>query len=147
MAVKKFLDLSGVSTLLDQLKNIFVKTDDTTNTISSTDGSKIPTSQAVIDYVEVNAGNGNQGNTILVPVTASGFTLSGTTGRYEQIITVTGMTSGLGGTWDILRSGDVLSEQESEIAVSITDVIRQTNAIKIVCMEMPKSNYTLVLNI
>ena len=60
MAVKKFLDLSGVSTLLDQLKNIFVKTDDTTNTISSTNGSKIPTSQAVIDYVEENGGGGNK---------------------------------------------------------------------------------------
>lgn len=242
MAVKKFLDLSGVSTLLDQLKNIFVKTDDTTNTISSTDGSKIPTSQAVIDYVEENGGGGGgtsvaiakdipvtllstgwtgdsapysqqvtaldvregmtpliflQGqatdeqiyaynlitdyqagngtitfyaaevpeinipivlkgvpaqeisfkdNTILVPVVASNFTLSETTQRYEQTITVEGMTVGLGGTWDILRSGEVLSEEESKIASNITDVIRQTDAIKIVCLEVPEQDYTLVLS-
>ena len=242
MATFKFLDLSGVSTLLEQLKNIFVKTDDTTNTISSTDGSKIPTSQAVIDYVEENGGGGGGGtsvaiaedipvtllstgwtgssapysqqvtaldvregmtpliflqgqatdeqiyaynlitdyqagngtitfyvsevpevdlpivlkgvpaqeisyadNTILVPVTASSFTLRSDQ-RYEQTITVEGMTSGLGGTWDILRSGEVLSDTESHIALCITDVIRQTDAIKIVSMEIPKQDYTLVLS-
>ena len=85
-------------------------------------------------------------NTVLVPVTASSFILSETTGRYEQTITVDGMTAGLGGTWDILRSGEVLSEEESKIASSITDVIRQTNAIKIVCTEAPSQNYTLVLS-
>lgn len=220
-----------------------VPTANVTNTISSTDGSKIPTSQAVIDYVEENGGGGGGGgtsvaiaedipvtllstgwtgssapysqtltvldvregmtpliflqgqatdeqiyaynlitdyqagngtitfyvaevpevdlpivlkgvpaqeisyadNTILVPVTASSFTLRSDQ-RYEQTITVEGMTSGLGGTWDILRSGEVLSETESIIASNITDVIRQTNAVKIVCMEMPEQDYTLVLS-
>lgn len=246
MAVKKFLDLSGVSTFLDQLKNIFVKTDDTTNTISSTNGNKIPTSQAVIDYVEENgggvggtsvavaadipvtllstgwignsapysqqvtvlnilegmtpliflqgqatdeqiyaynlitdyqAGNGTitfyaaevpevnipvvlKGvpaqikedgseffdNTILVPVATDDFTLSETTQRYEQTITVEGMTVGLGGTWDIVRSGDVLSETESKIAASITDVKRQNGSIKVVCLEKPSQDFVLVLS-
>lgn len=127
-----------------------VPTANVTSTISSTDGSKIPTSQAVIDYVEENGGGGGGGsytdNTILVPVTANGFTLSETTGRYEQTITVEGMTSGLSGTWDILRSGEVLSDTESHIALCITDVIRQTDAIKIVSMEIPKQDYTLVLS-
>lgn len=219
-----------------------VPTANVTSTISSTDGSKIPTSQAVIDYVEENGGGGGGGsiaiaedipvtllstgwtgdsapysqqvtvldmregmtpliflqgqatdeqiyaynlitdyqvgngtitfyvaetpevdipivlkgvpaqeigymdNTILVPVTASGFSLSESTGRYEQTITVSGMTAGLGGSWDIARSGEVLSEEESKIAASITDVIRQTNAIKIVCLEMPEQDYTIVLS-
>ena len=220
-----------------------VPTANVTSTISSTDGSKIPTSQAVIDYVEENGGGGGGGgtsvaiaedipvtllstgwtgssapysqtltvldiregmtpliflqgqatdeqiyaynliidyqagngtitfyaaevpevdlpivlkgvpaqeisyadNTILVPVTASSFTLRSDQ-RYEQTITVEGMTSGLGGTWDILRSGEVLSEEESKIAASITDVIRQTDAIKIVCLEMPEQDYTIVLS-
>ena len=85
-------------------------------------------------------------NTILVPVTASGFSLSESTVRYEQTITVSGMTAGLGGSWDIARSGEVLSEEESKIAANITDVIRQTNAIKIVCLEMPAQDYMLVLS-
>lgn len=221
-----------------------VPTANVTSTISSTDGSKIPTSQAVIDYVEENGGGGGGGgtsvaiaedipatllstgwtggtapysqqvtvldmregmtpliflqgqatdeqiyaynlitdyqagngtitfyvaetpevdipivlkgvpaqeigymdNTILVPVTASGFSLSESTGRYEQTITVSGMTAGLGGSWDIARSGEVLSEEESKIAASITDVIRQTDAIKIVCLEMPEQDYTIVLS-
>ena len=219
-----------------------VPTANVTSTISSADGSKIPTSQAVIDYVEENGGGGGgtsvavaadipvtllstgwtgssapysqtltvldvregmtpliflQGqatdeqiyaynlitdyqagngtitfyaaetpevdipivlkgipaqeigymdNTIIVPVTASGFALSETTGRYEQTITVSGMTAGLGGSWDIARSGEVLSEEESKIAAGITDVIRQTDAIKIVCMEMPEQDYMLVLS-
>lgn len=220
-----------------------VPTANVTSTISSTDGSKIPTSQAVIDYVEENGGGGGGGtsvaiaedipvtllstgwtgssapysqqvtvldmregmtpliflqgqatdeqiyaynlitdyqagngtitfyvaetpevdipivlkgvpaqeigymdNTILVPVTASGFSLSESTGRYEQTITVSGMTAGLGGSWDIARSGEVLSEEESKIAANITDVIRQTNAIKIVCLEMPAQDYMLVLS-
>lgn len=215
-----------------------VSTSDVVSVISATDGSKIPTSQAIIDYVEENgggvaskdiavtllstgwavgenstlntqtvnviemregvtpliflkgdatdeeiyaynlivnyqAGNGTitfyaaekpevditivlkgvpvqqtalADNTVLVPVTASSFTLSETTQRYEQTITVEGMTIGLGGTWDILRSGEVLSEEESKIAASITDVIRQTNAVKIVCTEMPEQDYTIVLS-
>lgn len=219
-----------------------VPTANVTSTISSADGSKIPTSQAVIDYVEENGGGGGGGsiaiaedipvtllstgwtgdsapysqqvtvldmregmtpliflqgqatdeqiyaynlitdyqagngtitfyvaetpevdipivlkgvpaqeigymdNTILVPVTASGFSLSESTGRYEQTITVSGMTAGLGGSWDIARSGEVLSEEESKIAASITDVIRQTDAIKIVCLEMPEQDYTIVLS-
>lgn len=221
-----------------------VPTANVTSTISSTDGSKIPTSQAVIDYVEENGGGGGGGgtsvaiaedipvtllstgwtgssapysqtltvldmregmtpliflqgqatdeqiyaynlitdyqagngtitfyvaetpevdipivlkgvpaqeigymdNTILVPVTASSFSLSESTGRYEQTITVSGMTAGLGGSWDIARSGEVLSEEESKIAANITDVIRQTDAIKIVCLEMPAQDYMIVLS-
>ena len=218
-----------------------VPTANVTSTISNTNGSKIPTSQAVIDYVEENGGGGGGGsiaiaedipvtllstgwtgdsapysqqvtvldvregmtpliflqgqatdeqiyaynlitdyqagngtitfyaaevpevdlpivlkgvpaqeisyadNTILVPVTASSFTLRSDQ-RYEQTITVEGMTSGLGGSWDIARSGEVLSEEESKIAANITDVIRQTNAIKIVCLEMPAQDYMIVLS-
>lgn len=36
MAVIKFLDLNGVTTLLNQLKNIFVKKSDVDSTLSST---------------------------------------------------------------------------------------------------------------
>lgn len=82
---------------------------------------------------------------VVVPVTTSGFALSEITNRYEQTITVDGMTDKMGGSWDILRSGDVLSEEESKIAASITDVIRQTNAIKIVCTEIPSQNFSLIL--
>ena len=113
-----------------------------TSTIDESDGSKIPTSQAVIDYIVDNVGIDTN---VVVPVTASKFTLNSGSGRYEQTITVSGMNSELGGMWDILRAGDVLSEAESKIAASITDVIRQTNAIKIACIEKPAQNFSLIL--
>lgn len=112
------------------------------NSISSSEGNKIPTSQAVIDYLETN---GAMSSNVVVPVIASGFTHNSNTNRYEQTITVDGMNDVMGGSWDILRSGEVLSEEESKIAASITDVIRQTNAIKIVCTEIPLQNFSLIL--
>ena len=41
MAVIKFLDLNGVTTLLNQLKNIFVKKSDVDSTLSSTSTNPI----------------------------------------------------------------------------------------------------------
>lgn len=41
MAVIKFLDLNGVTTLLNQLKNIFVKKTDVDSTLSSTSTNPI----------------------------------------------------------------------------------------------------------
>lgn len=94
----------------------------------------IPTQE--VEYVD---------NTLLVSVSASGFQLNEETQRYEQTLTVDGMTAGLCGMWDILRSGAVLTIEESKIASIITDVIRLENAIKIVCTEVPAQNFTLVL--
>lgn len=84
-------------------------------------------------------------NTVLVPVEAAGFALNEDSGRYEQTITVTGITVGSSGWYDILRSGAVLTQAESEIMANITDVQRQDGAIKIVCLAAPTQDYTLVL--
>ena len=93
-----------------------------------------------IDDIEKDASD-----TILVPVEASGFTLNEATGRYEQTITVAGMTAVSGGIWDIVRSGSVLTEEEAEIVANITDVERLENGVKISCIEAPAQTYTLVL--
>ena len=93
-----------------------------------------------IDDIEKDASD-----TILVPIEASGFTLNEATGRYEQTITVAGMTAVSGGIWDIVRSGSVLTEEEAEIVANITDVERLENGVKISCIEAPAQTYTLVL--
>lgn len=85
-------------------------------------------------------------NTIIVPVQASGFSLNSETSRYEQTITVGGMTVGTGGTWDIIRSGSVITQAESKIAADITDVVRMDGAVKIVCTDLPSENYMLSLS-
>lgn len=85
-------------------------------------------------------------NTIIIPVQPSGFSLNSTTNRYEQTITVNGMTVGTGGTWDIIRSGPVLTLAESKISANITDVERLDGAVKIICTELPTQPYMLSLS-
>lgn len=84
-------------------------------------------------------------NTVVVVVPADGFTLNEDLGRYEQTITVEGMVSGAQGGWDIVRNGEALTEAESKIALSITDVQPLDGAIKIVCLWPPEQQYMLKL--
>lgn len=84
-------------------------------------------------------------NTLVVVVPADGFILNEDLGRYEQTIAVEGMAAGASGSWDIVRSGEVLTEAESKIALSITDVIPLDGAIKIVCLWEPGQQYMLKL--
>lgn len=84
-------------------------------------------------------------NTVVVVVPADGFELNEDLGRYEQTITVEGMTPGMGGLFDIVRSGPVLTLEESKIVASITDIIRLDGAIKIVCLEPPAQQYMIAL--
>lgn len=84
-------------------------------------------------------------NTLVVVVPADGFILNEDLGRYEQTIMVEGMAAGANGGWDIVRSGEVLTEAESKIALSITDVIPLDGAIKIVCLWEPGQQYMLKL--
>ena len=84
-------------------------------------------------------------NTVVVVVPKDGFTLNEDIDRYEQTITVEGMKPGMGGMFDIVRSGPVLTVAESKIVGSITDIIRLENAIKIVCLEPPAQQYMLAL--
>ena len=132
--------LDGVTSAIQTQLNNKIATSNVTSTINSSNASKVPTSQAVMNYIDANIG----GN-VVVPVTASGFSLNSSSGRYEQTVTVSGLTSATGGIWDILRAGDVLSEAESKIAASITDVIRQDDSIKIACIEKPAQNFSLIL--
>ncbi len=84
-------------------------------------------------------------NTVVVVVPADGFELNEDLGRYEQTIPVEGMVSGAQGGWDIVRSGEALTEAESKIALSITDVQPLDGAIKIVCLWPPEQQYMLKL--
>lgn len=85
-------------------------------------------------------------NTVVVVVSADGFTLNEDLGRYEKTIPVAGMVAGAeGGGWDIVRSGPVLTEAESKIALSITDVEPLDGAIKIVCLWPPEQQYMIKL--
>lgn len=87
-------------------------------------------------------------NTVVVVVSSDGWTLneSYSPNRYEKTIPVDGMVAGAdGGSWDIVRSADVLTEAESKIAASITDVIPMDGAIKIVCLWEPGQQYLLKL--
>lgn len=82
-------------------------------------------------------------NTVVFLVEPSVFALNEDVDRYEATIAVEGMTAGYGGQWDIVRSGPVLSLEESRIAASITDVIRSDGAVKIVCLEPPAQRYMM----
>lgn len=86
-------------------------------------------------------------NTVVLIVEPSGFALSTDPeydGRYVSTITVTGMSAGAeGASWDIVRSGPVLSLEESKIAASITDVKPMDGAVQIVCTEIPAATYLL----
>lgn len=86
-------------------------------------------------------------NTVVLIVEPSGFTLSTDPeydGRYVSTITVEGMSAGAeGASWDIVRSGPVLSLEESKIAASITDVKPMDGAVQIVCTEVPEATYLL----
>lgn len=87
-------------------------------------------------------------NTVVVVVPSDGWALNETysPSRYEKTIPVEGMVAGAdGGSWDIVRSGDVLTEAESKIAASITDVIPLDGAIKIICLWEPGQQYMLKL--
>ncbi|MCI8597925.1 MAG: hypothetical protein HFJ10_05725 [Lachnospiraceae bacterium] len=84
-------------------------------------------------------------NTVVVVVPLEGWTLNEDTQRYEQSIPVEGMTPGMGGLFDIVRSGPVLTVEESRIVANITDIIRLEGAIKIVCLEPPTAQYMLAL--
>lgn len=82
-------------------------------------------------------------NTVVFLVEPSAFMLNDTTKRYEATIPVEGMTEGTGGVWDIVRSGPVLTEEESKIALSITDVDRMEGSVKITCLEAPEQRYMM----
>lgn len=82
-------------------------------------------------------------NTVIVLVSASGFELNEDYGRYTQTIAVDGMTAGLGGNWDIVRSGPVLTLEESDIVRNITDINRLDGAVEIVCLTPPEQDYML----
>lgn len=82
-------------------------------------------------------------NTVVFLVEPSAFALNEDVDRYEATIAVEGMMAGYGGQWDIVRSGPVLSLEESKIAASITDVIRSDGAVKIVCTEPPAQRYMM----
>ncbi|MCI8418479.1 MAG: hypothetical protein HFI33_13475 [Lachnospiraceae bacterium] len=84
-------------------------------------------------------------NTVAVVVPIDGFTLNEEYHRYENTIAVEGMVSAAQGSWDIVRSGPVLSSEESKIAANITDVIPLDGAVKIVCLEPPAKQYILKL--
>lgn len=85
-------------------------------------------------------------NTVVFLVEPSAFALNSTTQRYEATIPVEGMTAGTGGTWDIVRSGPVLTEVESNIALHITDVDRLDGAVKISCLEVPEQRYMMSIS-
>lgn len=82
-------------------------------------------------------------NTMVFLVEPSAFMMNDTTKRYEATIPVEGMTEGTGGIWDIVRSGPVLTEEESKIALSITDVDRLDEAVKIACLEVPAQRFMM----
>lgn len=85
-------------------------------------------------------------NTVIFLVEPSAFTLNSTTQRYEATVTVNGISGGAGGIWDIVRSGAVLTEAESEIALSITDVDTLDNAVKISCLEIPAQRFMMSIS-
>lgn len=80
---------------------------------------------------------------VIVIVEPSAFAMNDETGRYEATVAVEGMTAGLGGVWDIVRSGSVLTEAESKIALNITDVERLDGAIRIVSLEIPSARFMM----
>lgn len=86
-------------------------------------------------------------NTVVLIVEPSGFALSEDPeydGRYVSTIPCEGMSAGAeGGSWDIVRSGPVLTLEESKIAASITDVKCLDGAVMIVCTEVPAQRYLL----
>lgn len=85
-------------------------------------------------------------NTIVVIAEPSAFAVSADPdydGRYVATIPVEGMQAGAGGVWDIVRSGPVLSEEESKIALSITDVERLDGAVRIVTLEAPGQRFLM----
>lgn len=88
-------------------------------------------------------------NTVVLIVEPSGFALSEDPeydGRYVSTIPCEGMSAGAeGGSWDIVRSGPVLTLEESKIAASITDVKCLDGAVMIVCTEVPATRYFLKL--
>lgn len=83
-------------------------------------------------------------NSVVVVVPAN-FTLDTNYNRYVQTIPVEGMVSGAQGGWDMVRSGEILTPEESNIAASITDVIPMDGAVKIVCLWPPEQQYMLKL--
>ena len=84
-------------------------------------------------------------NSVIVMVEEGGWELDDATQRYKKTVTVDGMKPGLGGHWDIVRSGGVITLEESEIALNITDVEREEGAITIYCIDRPTSGFTLIL--
>lgn len=87
-------------------------------------------------------------NTIVVIVEPSSFALSTDPdydGRYVATIPVEGIQAGVGGGWDIVRSGPVLSEAESKIALSITDVKCLGGSVEIVALEVPAQRFLMSL--
>lgn len=88
-------------------------------------------------------------NTVVLIVEPSGFVASTDPeyeNRYVSTIPVEGMSAGAeGGSWDIVRSGPVLTLEESEIAAHITDVKCLDGAVQIVCTKVPPTRYLLKL--
>lgn len=86
-------------------------------------------------------------NTILFLVEPEQFALNPEAdNRYQATIPVEGMTEGDGGIWDIVRSGTVLSLEESKIAANITDVTRLDGAVRITCLEIPAQRYMMKIS-
>lgn len=96
-------------------------------------GGGVPDIQSVTD------------NTVIFLVEPSDFTYNEETERYEATIEVEGMTDGTTGKWDIVRSGPVLTLEESKIAADITDVFRLNDAIKIATLEVPPQRYMMLI--
>ncbi len=86
-------------------------------------------------------------NTIIFLVEPEQFALNPEAdNRYQATIPIEGMTEGDGGIWDIVRSGAVLSQEESKIAASITDVERLDGAVRITCLEVPAQRYMMKIS-
>lgn len=85
-------------------------------------------------------------NVIAFSVDPSLFHLNETTQRYEATVPVKEMIEGEGGIWDIIRSGSVLTEEESKIALSITDVKRVDKAVNIVSTEVPTKKFMMSIS-
>lgn len=83
-------------------------------------------------------------NNVIVLVDADGFEL-GDSNMYEKTIAVEGMKAGIGGYWDLIRSGGVITREESAIALNILNVERLDGAVKVTCLKQPTKDFQLLL--
>lgn len=98
------------------------------------------------EYVLTGGAGGDlPSDAVIVNVPAEGWALESTSQRYQKTVTVEGMLAGTGGHWDIVRAGGVISKEESELSLNITDVERLNNSIKISCISQPSKQFQLIL--